>query len=91
MIIGNNNFNNNSNFVKSNPSISTSASTNNTSTPTHNTLPEKTAAQINANVMNKNDMADKSFAMLQERYANGLISIEEFTKQCEKLNKLRQK
>jgi hypothetical protein len=54
-------------------------------------IPERKAAQINANVMDKNDMADKSFAMLQERYANGLISIEEFTAQCNKLNKLRQK
>ena len=60
------------------------------STPV-NTIPEKTAAQINANVMDKNDMADKSFAMLHERYEKGLISLEEFTKQCNKLNKLRQK
>ena len=83
MIIGNNNYNTNSNFMKNN-------------TPSNNngnrhTLPERKAAQINANVMDKNDMADKSFAMLQERYENGLISIEEFTKQCNKLNKLRQK
>ena len=41
--------------------------------------------------MDKNDMADKSFAMLHERYENGLISLEEFTKQCNKLNKIRQK
>ena len=42
-------------------------------------------------VTSKNEMADKSFAMLQERYNNGLISLEEFTKQCNKLNKLRRK
>ena len=84
MIIGNNTPNNNSNFMKNVPSSGGDS-------VKHNTLPEKKAAQINANVMNKNDMADKSFAMLQERYANGLISIEEFSKQCEKLNKLRQK
>ena len=84
MIIGNNNYNTNTNFMKNNtPSNSNDAQ--------KQTLPEKKAAQINANVMNKNDMADKSFAMLQERYENGLISIEEFTKQCNKLNKLRQK
>ena len=83
MIIGNNKPTNNSNFMKNDSS--------NNGPIKHNTLPEKKAAQINANVMNKNDMADKSFAMLQERYANGLISIEEFTKQCNKLNKLRQK
>ncbi len=84
MIIGNNNSTNNSNFIKNMPS---GPSNNNM----HHTLPDRKAAQINANVMDKNDMADKSFAMLQERYANGLISLEEFTKQCNKLNKIRQK
>lgn len=83
MIIGNNNSTNNSNFMKNVP--------NNPGSNKSHTLPERKAAQINANVMDKNDMADKSFAMLQERYANGLISLEEFTKQCNKLNKLRQK
>ena len=42
-------------------------------------------------VMNKEEMADKSFQMIEERYKNGLISLEEYTKQCNKLNKLRQK
>ncbi len=81
MIIGNNNYNTNSNFNK-NTSFGNGP---------HKTIENKTAAQINANVMDKNDMADKSFAMLNERYAKGLISLEEFTKQCNKLNKLRQK
>ena len=82
MIIGNKNYNTNANFMKNNaPSNDNSK----------HTLPERKAAQIKADVMNKGDMADKSFAMLQERYENGLISIDEFTKQCEKLNKLRQK
>ena len=43
------------------------------------------------NVLSKNDMADKSLAMLQERYRQGLISLDEFTKQCNKLNKIRRK
>ena len=85
MIIGNNNPTSNSNFMKNVPNTPGS------SNDKPHALPERKAAQINANVMNKNDMADKSFAMLQERYANGLISLEEFTKQCNKLNKLRQK
>ena len=84
MIIGNNNPTSNSNFMKNVPN-------NPGSNDKPHTLPERKAAQINANVMNKNDMADKSFAMLQERYANGLISLEEFTKQCNKLIILRQK
>jgi predicted metalloendopeptidase len=40
------------------------------------------------NISNKNDMTNKSFAMLQERYNKGLISLDEFNKKC---NKLRQK
>ena len=44
-----------------------------------------------SDVNNKNDMTNKSFAMLQERYNNGLITIEEFTKKCNQLNKQRQK
>lgn len=44
-----------------------------------------------SNVNSKHEMADKSFAMLQERYNNGLISLEEFTKKCNQLNKMRQK
>lgn len=43
------------------------------------------------NIKNKNEILNKSFLMLQERYNNGLISIEEFTKKCEQLNKTRQK
>jgi len=44
-----------------------------------------------SNVMSKSEMADKSFSMLQERYNNGLISLDEFNKKCVQLNKLRQK
>lgn len=44
-----------------------------------------------SNVNSKSEMADKSFAMLQERYNNGLISLDEFTKKCNQLNKMRQK
>lgn len=44
-----------------------------------------------SNVNSKNEMAEKSFAMLQERYNNGLISLDEFTKKCNQLNKLSKK
>ena len=44
-----------------------------------------------ANVNSKHEMADKSFAMLQERLNNGLISLEEFNKKCQQLNRRRQK
>ena len=38
-------------------------------------------------VMNKNDMYDKSFNMLQDRLNKGLISLEEFNKKCAQLGK----
>jgi len=44
-----------------------------------------------ANVNSKHEMADKSFAMLQERLNNGLISLDEFNKKCQQLNRQRQK
>lgn len=48
-----------------------------------------TNALNNNNVLNKNDMADKSLAMLQQRLDSGLITLEDFKKQCEKINKIR--
>lgn len=42
-------------------------------------------------VTNRNDMADKSLAMLQERLNNGLISLEEFNQKARKINQSRQK
>lgn len=44
-----------------------------------------------SDVNSKKEMADKTFSMLQERYNNGLISLDEFNKKCNQLNKMRQK
>ena len=41
-------------------------------------------------VTNRNDMADKSIAFLQERLNNGLISLEEFNQKVRKINQSRQ-
>ena len=41
------------------------------------------------NVYDKNEMIEKSFTILQERLNNGTITLDEFNKQCNKLNKLR--
>ncbi len=41
------------------------------------------------NPLNKNEMADKTYQMLEERLKNGLISLEEFHRQCNKLSKFR--
>ena len=89
MIIGNNNFKDQKpnftyNFDERFQTIVNENKTNNNSNFNEN---------INnySDVNNKNDMTNKSFAMLQERYNNGLITIEEFTKKCNQLNKQRQK
>ena len=78
MIIGNNNF---KNFGRK---INTTD--NSISKPNFNTEEIKYK-----DVNNSKEMLDKSMIMLQERFKKGLISYEEFTKQCEKLNKLRRK
>lgn len=41
------------------------------------------------NPVNKNDMADKTLALLHERLEKGSISLDEFTRQCELLGKRR--
>ncbi len=38
---------------------------------------------------NKDRMADKAFAMLQERLQNGTITLKEFHKKCEQLQRFR--
>ena len=56
-----------------------------------NPFKEDTIAKQYNDPTNKHEMADKSFAMLQERYNNGLISLDEFNKKCRELSILRQK
>lgn len=46
--------------------------------------------QQHINPLNKNDMADKTLALLHERLKQGSISLEEFNKRCEELGKKRQ-
>ena len=45
----------------------------------------------NYDVTNRKDMMDKSLAMLQDRLNNGTITMDEFHKKCEQINRLRQK
>ena len=39
-----------------------------------------------SNVLDKTEMRDKALNILQERYSNGLITIDEFNEQCKKLS-----
>lgn len=84
MIIGNNNPNNNTNkFINS------------TFNNTNNNKPDLLTKDLNAykytDPANKKDMYDKSLAILQQRYENNLISLDEFRKKCETIRKNRDK
>ena len=46
--------------------------------------------QQHINPTNKQDMADKSLAILHERLQQGIISLDEFNKKCEELGRKRQ-
>ncbi len=71
-----NNFINNPN-TQNNPMNQTKPMTNLNPTSQH------------TNIMNKQEMNDKAFSMLQDRLNKGLISIDEFNKMCSKLGKIK--
>lgn len=75
MIIGNNN---NNNFSKN-------------QIPTLNPLIENERIKNHTNVNSKTEMANKAYSILEERYRSGLITLAEFTKKCNELQKQRQK
>ena len=96
MIIGNNSQqNNNNDFARQ----KVRPFTNNfdekfQSMPKNNNFNEKDDGMRSTSfydVNSKSEMLDKSYAMLKERYQNGLITLEEFNKKCNKLNKMRNK
>ena len=84
MIIGNNSFNQNNNFQSKMNSIK-----NNASNMEHSSSNTTTHTSAYKDINNKNEMIDKSIEMLEQRLRNGLITHEEFQKQCAKLGKLR--
>lgn len=88
MIIGNNNIGK-QNFVSNNRQMQERINDNNTNNmkPLVSPMNEKTSTMIHTNVMNKSEMNNKAFAMLQERLSNGTISIEEFNRKCKELGK----
>ena len=91
MIIGNNNIGK-KNFISNN-----NLSQNKTDNNQHNTFNQKknilnpmnenSSSFMHSNIMNKDEMKNKAFAMLQERLSNGTISIEEFNRKCHELGK----
>ncbi|MBR2827614.1 MAG: hypothetical protein IKE70_00060 [Bacilli bacterium] len=91
MIIGNNNGNNSftSNFQRRNNLIKEEAKKN--QGKVNMFQEDKRIHLASSDATNQKMMLDKSFAMLQERYRNGLITIDEFNKKCTQLNKFREK
>lgn len=86
MIIGSNN--NQNNFTTNfNNRFSTIQNNNQSSI----NMKETTTNMKYTDVNNSKDMKDKALAMLQNRLANGTISIEEFNKQCHALGKIKNK
>lgn len=86
MIIGSNN--NQNNFTTNfNNRFSTIQNNNQSSI----NMKETTTNMKYTDVNNSKDMKDKAYAMLQNRLANGTISIEEFNKQCHALGKIKNK
>lgn len=87
MIIGNNSNNFNNSFLNNNKMKNNQ--TNNNFNP--NLLAKNLDHFKYTDPTNKNDMCDKSLAMLQDRYEKKLITIEQFQKQCERIRKNRGK
>ena len=83
MIIGNNNFNSNDNNFKNKMNAIKENANNFTSNS--NSINTNRYKDIN----NSNEMSDISLDMLQDRLNRGLISYEDFQKQCAKIGKLR--
>ncbi len=91
MIIGNNNPNpnNQNNLFEKRFNMVNEAAKNN-----HNKInpfQEDNQAKYYQDPTNKSQMADKAFAMLQQRYNDGLISLDEFNRKCRNLDKFRNK
>ena len=82
MIIGNNNFNSNNNNFKNKMDAIKNNSLNLEHSNINNTNKYK-------DINNQNEMIDRSLEILQDRLNKGLISHDEFQKQCAKLGKLR--
>ena len=82
MLIGNNtNFNNdNNNFNNKMRAIKQN---------TENNIIQNNDTNIYKNISNTNESTDKAFQILKDRLDNGLITLDEFNKKCNKINKTR--
>ena len=56
-----------------------------------NIFTQEITTQQHVNPTNKNDMYDKTLALLHERLNQGTITLDEFNRKCRELGKKRQK
>ena len=87
MIIGGNN-NGNRNPLANNPEFNNKFRQSTNINFVKNNNPQE---PINTNpykdIFNTKEMNERSYEMLKQRYENGLISIEEFSRKCEQIHK----
>ena len=80
----------NNNFVKPMPKINGNVTPSNMPYKNSNPVrPEMLAnnQQKSINPLDNNDISNQALSMLKQRYESGLISIDEFKKGCERINK----
>ena len=86
MIIGGNNNGSKNPFRNNNNSLNNNFNYNNGFV--NNNQPKQPISQNPyKDINNTQEMRERSFEILQQRYNDGLISIEEFSKKCENLRK----
>lgn len=91
MIIDNNNGNNQQNYTSNFNERLNTIKINNEKNQGLINLVESTRTNKYTDINNTDEMIDKSFAILQDRLANGTISMEEFNRQCRALGKIKNK
>lgn len=87
MIIGGNN-NGNRNLLANNPEFNNKfRQSTNTNFVKNNNPQEPINTNPYKDIFNTKEMNERSYEMLKQRYENGLISIEEFSRKCEQIRK----
>lgn len=87
MIIGGNN-NGNRNPLANNPEFNNKfRQSTNTNFVKNNNPQEPINTNPYKDIFNTKEMNERSYEMLKQRYENGLISIEEFSRKCKQIRK----
>ena len=87
MIIGGNNNVNRNPLAKSPEFNNKFRQTSNANFVKNNNPQQPISSNPYKDICNSKEMNERSYEMLKQRYDNGLISIEEFSRKCEQLRK----